>query len=611
MILGTAGHIDHGKTALVRALTGVDTDRLPEEKRRGITIELGFAPLTIDGVGTVGVVDVPGHEAFVRTMVAGASGIDIALLVVAADEGPMPQTREHVAILRLLRIPRLVVALTKADLVDGEWMALVRDDVHSLVASAGFPDAPIAAVSSVSGAGIDELRDTIRQLARSAPDRDARDLFRLPIDRVFTMRGTGTVVTGTVWSGSLTREAIVRILPQDTTARIRSLQTHSRQVERISPGNRAAVALVGVEVGDVARGSVLVADSTWVPTRRLRAEVTLSPDAERTIRPRTEVRFHLGTAEVGARLLFSAVEGAAAGPLRSIRVSLDEPIVARGGDRFVLRSPAPLDTIGGGVITDAHPPPRPRRWPAGLDAEARLDRVVLEAGATGVDVNALPTRLGLPAEAVDQILANDRFARRGPRAWNRGALDGVAQRVPGMVRSFHDSHPLEPGIPVQLLRTSLTPVPELAELAIDARVRAGEVQVLDGVARVPGWQPALSGPDQAVADRVSALLTTAGWEAPSANELIPQFGPSVPSILRFMERLGSIVQVEEGRYYTTGNLKSVIERIREATEGESPRSPAEIREAVGLSRKFLIPLLEYCDRRGLTVRHGDGRVWRR
>src|SRR5499427_7139542 len=284
MIVGTAGHIDHGKTALVHALTGVDTDRLPEEKKRGITIELGFAPLALDGMGIVGVVDVPGHEAFVRTMVAGATGIDLALLVVAADEGVMPQTREHLAILELLGVNAGVIALTKADLVDDDWLVLVEEDVRQAAARA-LPSARIVATSVKTGKGIDELRTALASLASSIRSRDASDLFRMPVDRAFTIKGTGTVVTGTVWSGTVRRDDVVRVLPSSISTRVRGVQGHGSHVQAAKPGGRTAIALTGIETSQVARGSTLVTDLAWKPTMFARADVTLLPGDGAAPRP--------------------------------------------------------------------------------------------------------------------------------------------------------------------------------------------------------------------------------------------------------------------------------------------------------------------------------------
>ena len=368
MILGTAGHIDHGKTTLVRALTGVDTDRLPEEKRRGITIELGFAPLRLDGVGTIGVVDVPGHEGFVRTMLAGATGIDLALLVVAADESVMPQTREHFAILRLLGVTRGVVALTKCDLVDDEWRALVVEDVRALLADSPLADAAVVGTSSVTGAGLAELRAAIADAARAVPARAADDLFRMPVDRAFTIKGTGTVVTGTVWSGRLTRDGTVRVMPGDRTVRVRGLETHGDQVPVAEPGHRTAIALAGLDVADVQRGSFLVADAAWRPSNVLRAEVVLLDDAPQTLRARTAVRFHLGAADVGARVV--ADGSLAPGERKFARIVLDEPVVLRAGDRFVLRSASPAATVGGGIVIDPFATRRARPWSTSAHAPA-------------------------------------------------------------------------------------------------------------------------------------------------------------------------------------------------------------------------------------------------
>ncbi|MEO7510697.1 MAG: selenocysteine-specific translation elongation factor, partial [Gemmatimonadaceae bacterium] len=347
MIIGTAGHIDHGKTSLVRALTGVETDRLPEEKRRGITIELGFAPLALGDAGTVGIVDVPGHEAFIRTMLAGATGVDVGLLVIAADEGVMPQTREHLAILSLLGVSRGVVALTKRDAVDDDdWMALVHEDVRALLAGTPLEGCPVVETSVTTGDGVERLREALREQVHATPARAGDDLFRMPIDRAFSVRGTGTVVTGTVWSGSVDASTPLRLFPLDRPVRARGLQSHGAAQPAIAPGNRAAIALAGVDLDDVNRGAMLVQDAAWVASRYWRGEVALLPDVDRAIRPREWVRLHLGTSEVGARLV--ALGGTVNGSeRRGVRIVLDAPLVARAGDRFVIRRASPLATIGG------------------------------------------------------------------------------------------------------------------------------------------------------------------------------------------------------------------------------------------------------------------------
>jgi selenocysteine-specific elongation factor len=609
MILGTAGHIDHGKTTLVRALTGVDTDRLPEEKRRGITIELGFAPLEIEGVGTVGVVDVPGHEAFVRTMVAGATGIDLALVVVAADEGVMPQTREHLAILQLLGISRGVVALTKADLVDDEWLALVEEDVRTATAAI-FPDAPIIPTSATEGRGLIELRAALREASRELPARLDDDLFRLPVDRAFTIKGTGTVVTGTVWSGRLRRDDTVRILPGDKTARVRSIQGHGAAVDVATPGSRAAIALTGLDVADCPRGATLVTDREWHATSLVRADLTLVSDAEVEIRPRSWFRIHVGTSEVAGRIVTK--ESPEPGVPFGARVVLDAPIVVRAGDRFVVRTTAPLNTIAGGVVVDPYPPRRARVWPANLDVVARLDRIIDESASEGVRVADLPVRLGLRAAACRDLLESRQreLVVVNGRLAARKTLDALRAAARALVEAHHREHPLEAGVPVQLLRSKVGGSLDFAVAAIDAEVAAGSLTAASGVVALPGWEASPSPGQATLLETLVSQLEAAGAEPPSVEELASKFGGDVEAILRFVERQGRVVQVEQNRYYTVGSLNLLVDRLRVAMAGGGELGPAELREALGLSRKYLIPFLEYCDRAGYTNRNAAGRVWR-
>jgi selenocysteine-specific elongation factor len=610
MILGTAGHIDHGKTSLVRALTGVDTDRLPEEKRRGITIDLGFAPLQLDGIGTLGVVDVPGHEAFVRTMVAGATGIDLALLVVAADEGVMPQTREHLAILRLLGVRAGVVALTKADLVDDEWLALVRDDVVAAVADGPLADAPIVAVSSVTGEGVEALRDALAAAARRVPGRSTADLFRMPIDRAFTIRGTGTGVTGTVWSGTLRRDATLRLFPSGDAVRVRGLQAHGHAVERIHAGERAAIALAGVELSRVGRGAVLVAGDAWRPSTVLRADVALLDDVARPVGPRNQLRLHLGTSEVGARLV--ATGGALApGEHRPARIVVDEPVVARTGDRFVLRGGSPLGTVGGGVVTDPLAPQRARAWAQRADSVAdALDQFLRESALTGLDVAELPVRLGVgDKELADLLTASDAW-RVADRLYAPSARAQVVERIRFTLAEYHAAHPLDPGAPRQWLRTRIRVAEAVVDAVLEELVSAGELVLEQGDVRLAGFTTRLSEKQRALADQIVARLTAAGAEPPSVEELAASLGASsadVASVTRLLARQGELVAVEPNRYFMRSTVTQLVTRVQGGmSEGET-YGPAELREFVGLSRKFLIPFLEFCDREGYTVRNDLGR----
>lgn len=610
MILGTAGHVDHGKTALVKALTGVDTDRLAEEKRRGITIDLGFAPLDLGADGVLGVVDVPGHEAFVRNMLAGATGVDLVLLVIAADEGVMPQTREHLAILDILGVKGGVIALTKCDLVDDDWLALVRDDVQSLVAGTALDGAPMIPTSVVSGRGLDALRAALARAARAIPAHDASDVFRLPIDRAFSVRGTGTVVTGTVWSGRLTRDAAVRILPSGATARVRNIESHGATVDAALPGTRAAIALAGVGVAELARGSVLVADDAWVASTTLLADVALLPDAPRALGPRTSVRFHLGTVEVGARIV--APGGALApGGRKHARVVLDAPVVARAGDRFVLRNASPLATIGGGVVADPAPAQRRARpWTGDAATPAhRLAQVLEHAGPLGVSIASLPVRVGARPEQVPSLVASIDGARRvGDVLYAALVVDVLENRFASLVDEYHAAFPLDPGAPLQSVRARTTANPGLADLIVSTLVRQQKVDVSGALVMRHSWTPTLDERARTTLEGIAGTLEQADREPPSVDELEQQFGPDTVSVLKVLERQGRVVQVAPDRYYAAPALERLEGLLRSAMADGREKSPSELRDVLGVSRKYLIPLLEYADRTGLTERRATGRV---
>jgi selenocysteine-specific elongation factor len=608
VILGTAGHIDHGKTTLVRALTGVDTDRLPEEKRRGITIELGFAPLVLDGIGTVGVVDVPGHEAFVRTMVAGATGIDLALVVVAAEEGVMPQTREHLAILELLGVRRGVVALTKVDLVDEEWLALVEEDVRDLV-SRSLPDAPVIRTSAPTGRGIDELRNALAAVARSVPARDDDDLFRLPIDRAFTIKGTGTVVTGTVWSGRLARDENVRVLPSGRGARVRGIQGHGSQLEAATPGTRAAIALANVDLAELARGATIVTDHDWRPTSFARADITFVPGFEAGVRPRTWYRLHVGTTEVGVRVV--TPKTGAGDTTVGARLVLDAPVPLRAGDRFVIRTSAPLNTIAGGVITDPYAAKRARPWTPRLPAAQRLERLVEESGSHGLDLRSLPIRLGLPPRACASLVAEQPgLVTVSSVLVAKALLVELRTRLVSAVEAHHGSAPLELGMPVQAGRSALAASEAIVDAVVNEALSSGQLVSVGGLLAKSGWTPAPSAAQLAMLETLVSQLRVAGDEPPTTDELGALLGQDPLPLLRYLERRGDVIQVEQNRYFDSANLTLLLDRVRAAFGVGGELGPGELRDALGLSRKFVIPVLEYCDRRGLTGRSTNGRVWR-
>jgi selenocysteine-specific elongation factor len=609
VILGTAGHIDHGKTSLVRALTGVDTDRLPEEKKRGITIELGFAPLTLasaEFTGTLGVVDVPGHDAFVRTMLAGATGVDLALLVIAADEGVMPQTREHLAILTLLGVRGGVVALTKSDLVDAEWLALVREDVRALLADSALDGADIIACSATTGAGLDELRGALAAAAARVPARSADDLTRLPLDRAFSLKGTGTVITGTLWSGALDREMHATVFPGALPARVRSIESHGSAVDRGLPGTRVAVALGGVDREQVSHGGVLVAaDAGWRETTVLRADVALL-DGAPSLGVRTRVRFHLGTSDVGARLV-SAAGRVEPGAIHSVRIALDAPIITRAGDRFVLRATSPAMTIGGGVVSDPHPPARrAKAWSsAKASAATRLEWIAMESAGEGFAVADIPVRVGIaPRDVVALVSATRAITRIGDDLYHTGLVARLRDRLASDVRAWHKANPLEAGLPLQHARSKLHASEPLFERIVGDLVERGKIEVRGAVLTRAGWK-AGAGADAAKLAELATAIEAGGVSPLSVDELADQFGKETPALLRVLEREGRAVAVASDRYYSPKALDSLLASLRVVTADGVQKTASQIRESLGLSRKYLIPFLEYCDRIGVSARHGD------
>jgi selenocysteine-specific elongation factor len=610
MILGTAGHIDHGKTALVRALTGVDTDRLPEEKRRGITIELGFAPLRLANGDVLGVVDVPGHEAFVRTMLAGASGIDVALLVIAADEGPMPQTREHLAILELLEVKRAVVALTKSDLVDADWLALVTDEVRELLRDTPFASASIVPTSVPKEAGLDELKTAIGKLAEGIKPKGESDLFRLPVDRAFSVKGTGTVVTGTVWTGSLAVDEAVKVMPSGAHGRVRGIQTHGASVTRAVPGMRAAVALSGIDADAIGRGATLVTRPDWSGSLVIRADVTMLPDSP-TLRPRTKLRFHLGTSDVSGRVVATGTP-VAAGEHRAARIVFDEPIMARAGDRFVLRSSSPLTTIGGGVVTDPYASRRSKPFKAtGLSDAQRLEQFVVEAGLHGMPVTSLGVRIGVPPPRADAIVESVAAVTRiGDRLVSTAALEQARGRMVDLVRAYHAQHPLETGAPREEMRSRLGVDAPVFEFIVTELVRAKKLEATGAELRLSGRSTELSPQQRKLTDEILSVLSAAGHEPPSVSELQVRFGTQTVALLRHLERNQRVIQVEDSRFYVPDAVRELLRRLEAGMAGRGELAPTDLREMLGFSRKYLIPFLEFCDKKGYTARHGNGRVWR-
>jgi selenocysteine-specific elongation factor len=613
VVIGTAGHVDHGKTALVRALTGVETDRWEEEKRRGITIDLGFAPLELtDGI-TASIVDVPGHEDFVRNMVAGAAGVDVALLVVAADEGVMPQTVEHLAILEFLGVRTGLPVVTKADLVERDWLDLVVSDLGDRLTSSRIAwEAPLIA-SAVTGEGIDMLTASLAAAAHRAADRSSDDLFRLPVDRVFSVAGAGTVVTGTAWSGSVNVGDEVRTLPGEQRGRVRSIEVHGQQRDRAEPGRRTALAIAGVDRAAIARGSVVVTDASWQESRAVDVLLTLLPHA-RALTQRSRVRFHLGTAEVMARLTPVAGE-IGPGATAPARLRLENPVVARWGDRGVIRSYSPVTTIGGCMIADPWPRSRPRR-PVRLEDRAsaqdaaRAGALVRLAGRDGVSLSDLPVRLGIRPRAVEETATEvvlGGAVRIGETLVEPEVVESLRRAILQALTGYHQEHPLEPGMPRGLLRVAAGST-GFADHVLEGLASERQILLEGSTARLSDFRAALSRHETALGERIRDELVAAGWEGRTPAELAELGDPErAHDLLEFFVRQGTAVRVGRDRYYD----RCALDRLRDTVVAEVRRlgraTPAQLREKTGLTRKYLIPVLEWLDACGFTVREGDAR----
>ncbi|MGN6390974.1 MAG: selenocysteine-specific translation elongation factor [Gemmatimonadales bacterium] len=610
MIIGTAGHIDHGKSALVAALTGQAMDRLVEERRRGITIDLNFAPLPLGDGRTAGVVDVPGHEDFVRTMVAGASGIDLALLVVAADESIMPQTLEHLAVLEHLGVPAGIPVVTKADLVDPDWLELVVAEVGERLARSPVAFEPPLAVSARTGQGLDDLRARLVARAGALASRSQADLFRLPVDRAFSLAGVGTVVTGTAWSGSISVGDAVRLLPDGVPARVRSIESYGATLDRSLPGARTAVGLAGVEREQARRGVWLVtADGPWAPTTALDVRLDLDASAPRAVVARSRVRVHLGTAEVMARV--QPRQPITPGGSGLARLALEEPVIARGGDRLVVRSFSPVATIGGGEVLDPSPPRR-TPWPRRLDAAAPEERLaaLLERRPAGVASEDVSVLLGVPPAVARAVAAAaPGITRVGDRWVEEKKLTRLEEAALALLKAHHRARPADPGLPLETLRHGLHASEILIEHVLNRLVGSGRVRIEYGVARLSGFTPRVEGGDAEV-ERVVRIVEEAGLTPPTLAELERQTGRrDIGAILRLAARDGRVEAVERERYYARPALERFAATLAEVGR-DSPIVPGALRERLGITRKYMIPLLEWADAKGITERVGDARKLR-
>ncbi len=631
VILGTAGHIDHGKTTLVRALTGIDPTRFPEERDRGMTIDIGFAYLDLPDGARLGIVDVPGHERFVRNMLAGAAGIDLVLLVVDVNEGVMPQTREHLDIITLLGVNTGCVALTKIDTADQEFVALVRSEVEDLLAATPLKGAPMVPVSGTTGEGLDALRETLATLATEARAKSSAGLCRLPVDRVFTMKGHGTVVTGTLTGGTLRVNDEVVAHPAGVKTRVRQLQSHGQSVEAAQAGTRVAVNCSGLATGDLGRGDTLVHVGAAEPTGYFNARVQVLPGAAHSVRHRTKLKCYMGTASAVATPILLDGDEYGPGATGFAQLRLDRPLLALRGDRYILRTGSPEITVGGGEVLDPAPAKIRRRthvpragWEAvasGNDASAALQWLA-EANA-GMTTPALARRLGVPAATVEPLLA-DHTARGAcsridahPEAlWVHGdVLAAATERMRGTIRGYFTAHPTRMNMPREEARNAVAARYGLgvAGAGLAHLVAAGEIAEAEGAVRLAGREVELPPRLANLKAQLLSLFDAAGATPPLIRHLAGELdadGADVDAVLAALQEEGTILRAASTLAYTRDQWDRIAATIRTHFETHDTLGVADLKTLLGVTRKYAMPILEYADATGLTIRKGDVRIRR-
>ena len=632
VVLGTAGHIDHGKTTLIKALTGVDCDRLKEEKERGITIELGFTSLTLPGGQEISIVDVPGHEKFVRHMVAGATGIDLVALVIAADEGIMPQTREHLDICRLLRVKKGLVALTKIDLVERDWLDLVKEEIGEFVKGTFLEGAEILPVSSLTGEGIPSLLGEIDRLAREVEERSPEGLLRLPIDRVFTMKGFGTVVTGTIISGKVSVGDTLEVLPKGLEAKVRGIQAHGRPVESATAGLRTGINLQGLEKAVIDRGDVLAHFHSLKPTTLVDGVFQLLPGVPKPLKNRARLRLHVGTVEALGRVILLDREEVQGGEDAYLQIRVEAPIVALPGDRFVLRSYSPVFTIGGGEILDAFPPRRKR-----LASETREELTILErgsseeklalrlykAGPAGLSFAEMLMRSNLsPSKlkpVVGSLTSGGRILLYDPerqRYIHSGVAADLKRFVAEFLEEFHRQNPLQPGAVKEELKSKLPPQVDLRlfNYLLSALISEKKIVAEKETLRLASHKISLKEEERELHRKMTALYRRGGLQPPTVKEVAAELQVSeneLKPVLQLLTKEGALIKVKEDLYFSRAALEDLEQRTVAFLQQNKELTPVQFKEISQVSRKFAIPLLEYFDGKKLTMRVGDKRILRK
>jgi selenocysteine-specific elongation factor len=626
IIVGTAGHIDHGKTALVKALTGIDADRLQEEKRRGITIDLGFAHMDLPAANGemlhLGFVDVPGHERFVRNMLAGVGGIDLVLLVIAADESIKPQTREHFDILQLLGVKRGITVLTKSDAVDPEMLDVVRLEVEEFLRGTFLepPNSPIVAVSSLTGAGLEDLKSAILAASRHTQPRDSAALARLPIDRVFTMKGFGTVVTGTLISGTIQREDELEVFPTGQRVRVRGIQVHGRVADHAVAGQRTALNLAGASTEDLSRGMTLAPAATFSTTRRADVRLKLLSSAPRPLKNRARVHFHSNTMETVAEITLHGIKQVAPGSEAFARLKLPEPALLLPGDRFIIRQFSPVITIGGGVVLDAATIPRMREPEIFLHTLTVGDRPsVLEAriqrrGREGISFARLIAETGWTKQSIETELAAEikkaQVLRVGDLLVHAPAITALHELITSAVTAFHKKNSLTGGIAKEELREQVKASPEIFAAALNMLTQSRKIEIAGELVRLPGQGVVLKDDEAESKKKIEDAFSSAGLKVPALYEVIASLKidkARAQKIVTLLLRDKILTKISDELVFHRTALEE-LRRLIAAQKAKSPKMDvAKFKELTGVSRKYAIPLLEYLDREHVTRRVGDMR----
>ena len=632
IILGTAGHIDHGKTSLIKAVTGTDTDRLKEEKERGITIELGFASLDLPSGQHLGIVDVPGHEKFVKNMVAGATGIDIVVMVIAADEGVMPQTREHMEICTLLGIRHGFVALTKIDLVDEEWLELAREDVREFAAGTFLEEAPIVPVSAVKGEGLDGFTRVLDELSSAVPERPRSNLFRLPVDRVFSMRGFGTVITGSLLSGQVRTGDTIMIYPGGITAKVRGMQVHNQSVSQALAGQRTAINFQGLEKTAIERGETLAFPDTLHPSYMVDVSLAFLKSNKKALKNRTRVRFHTGTSEILGNLILLDREEIKPGENTVAQLRLDAAVSLVKDDRYVIRSYSPVRTIGGGAVLNPMPPKHKRFRAEIVEGLGRINELSPEelvafcvdrSGYRGASFSDLVVMTNIADKTLEQSIQSllsrkqliqvDKESRLFIHA---NSFDALKQHLRQTLKAYHQANPLRIGIQKEELRSKIpsTLNAKIFTLLINQMIKDEEIAAEEDTVRLSAHKISLGADQEDIRKRILAEYSRSGLQPPWFKELSAglKTDPSrAADVLRLLVEEGALVKVKEDLYFAAGVVKDLQERLVDFLRRNGEISTPQFKEMTGVSRKYVIPLIEYFDARNVTIRIGDIRKLRK